>query len=177
MKILLASLVHIFSSSSSSVTATTINKLITVTFEREVGIAKRKKTQKQSNKQNKNTYVAGLEAPDTKVSMVVASTVVWGRLFQSWIIRGRNDCYWYCVRHLGCTYYAQFYIYAQFYFYISRLILIWLLTTCLTEQVFTRNRCQALHRVSEGPIHRQLFTRNHCQALHRVSEGPIQIAF
>ena len=38
------------------------------------------------------TYVAGLEALDTKVSMVVASTVVWGRLFQSWIVRGRNDC-------------------------------------------------------------------------------------
>ena len=43
-----------------------------VAFEREVGIAKKKK---------KEIYVAGLEALDTKVSMVVASTVVWGRLF------------------------------------------------------------------------------------------------
>ena len=43
------------------------------------------------------TYVAGLEALDTKVSMVVASTVLWGRLFQSWTVRGRNDCCWYCV--------------------------------------------------------------------------------
>ena len=48
-------------------------------FEREVGIAE-KKTKKKS------TYVAGLEALDTKVLMVVASTVVWGRLFQSWIV-------------------------------------------------------------------------------------------
>ena len=56
-----------------------------VTFEREVGIAKKKKKKKKP-------YVAGLEALDTKLSMVVASTVVWGGLFQSWIVRGRNDC-------------------------------------------------------------------------------------
>ena len=43
-----------------------------VAFEREVGIA-----QKNKPKQ-KTPYVAGLEALDTKVSMVVASTVLCG---------------------------------------------------------------------------------------------------
>ena len=50
-----------------------------VAFEREVGTAK---TKLKKNPKNK-TRVAGLEALDTKVSMVVASTVLWGRLFQS----------------------------------------------------------------------------------------------
>ena len=36
-------------------------------------------TNKQTNKQTKKPYVAGLEALDTKVSMVVASTVLWVR--------------------------------------------------------------------------------------------------
>ena len=44
-----------------------------VAFEREVG------TEKKTKKTKKPTYVIGLEALDTKVSMVVASTVVWGR--------------------------------------------------------------------------------------------------
>ena len=67
---------------SSSVTATAINKLIILS------LLKGRLALKKNN-----NYVAGLEALDTKVSMVVASTVVWGRLFQSWIVRGRNDCY------------------------------------------------------------------------------------
>ena len=75
------------SSSSSSVTATAINKLIILSL-----LKGRLALQKKQQQKNKKTYVAGLEAFDTKVSMVVASTVVWGRLFQSWIVRGRNDC-------------------------------------------------------------------------------------
>ena len=38
---------------------------------------------RKRKEKKKTTYVAGLEALDTKVSMVVASTVLWGRLFQS----------------------------------------------------------------------------------------------
>ena len=68
------------SSSSPSVSATAINKLIILSLLKgRLALRKRKK-------KKKNTYVAGLEALDTKVSMVVASTVVWGRLFQSWIV-------------------------------------------------------------------------------------------
>ena len=75
-----------WSSSSSSVRATAINKLIILlVFEREVGTVE------------KTPYVAGLEALDTKVSMIVASTVFWGTVFQSWIVCGKNNCCWYCV--------------------------------------------------------------------------------
>ena len=64
------------SSSSSSVTATAVNKLIILSLLKGRLHCERKKNKKQK----KNTYVASLEALDTKVPMVVASTVVWGRL-------------------------------------------------------------------------------------------------
>ena len=65
--------------------------ILQVAVEREVGTAKKKQKQKQK------PYVAGLEALDTKVSMVVASTVVWlvlSALFRplygvGWLLWGR----------------------------------------------------------------------------------------
>ena len=49
-------------------------------------------------------YNGRLEALDTKMSRVVASTTVWGRPFQSLMVLGRKDCCWYVVRHRGCVY-------------------------------------------------------------------------
>ena len=92
-------------SSSSSVKATAINKLIILSLLKgRLALCVCVWGGGGGGRGKKKTYVAGLEALDTKVLMVVASTVLWGRLFQSWIVRGKNDCCWYCVRHLGCTY-------------------------------------------------------------------------
>ena len=43
-----------------------------------------------------------LEALDTHVSMVLASMTSWGRSFQSLMILGRNEYYWYWVPQCGC---------------------------------------------------------------------------
>ena len=71
-------------SSSSSMKETTINKLIILSL-----LGGRQCTKKE---QKRTTYLASFEALDTKVSMVVASTVLWGTLFQFRIVRGRNNC-------------------------------------------------------------------------------------
>ena len=93
------------SSSSSFVEATATNKLIILSLLGGWHCHPPPPPKPHPHPPPKNpTYLASLEALDTKVLMVVASTVLWGRLFQSRIVRGRNNCCWYCVRHLGCTY-------------------------------------------------------------------------
>ena len=52
-------------------------------------------------------YFISLEALVTMVSMVLASTTSWGRLFQSQMLLGRKDWWWYWVRHRSCTYFCR----------------------------------------------------------------------
>ena len=52
----------------------------------------------QREKRKRKWFVldyCSLEAPDTNVSMVLASVTSWGRSFQSQMVLGRNEYCWY----------------------------------------------------------------------------------